>query len=143
MTDLSSAAPAVVVSPDRTQVAIYLPDGRKVSYEAMPGQHFDDTTLELAFRNAVRASLRLQGQRNIARRIRFHQFEVFTHVNTGPPTWWLPKLQLARTLDEPGVTLLTGWLRAAVAVTIQRAPVDSRRDTVLRCSVRSQQNDRQ
>lgn len=124
MSDLSSAAPAVVVSPDRTQVTIYLPDGRRVSYEALPDRRFDDTTLELAFRNAVQASLSLQGQRNIARRFRVRQFELFTHVNTGPPTWWLPKLEITRTLDQPGVTLLTGWLRAAVAVTIQRAPVD-------------------
>jgi hypothetical protein len=57
----------------------------------------------------------LPGQRNNSRRAQTRFGTLWTHVMTGPPTWWLPKLR-----REKDGTLMAGWLRLAVAVKVER-----------------------
>lgn len=38
----------------------------------------------------------------------------YTHVNTGPPTWWLPRVRFER------YGVMVGWLRGLVAVVVRR-----------------------
>ena len=40
---------------------------------------------------------------------------VWTHIMLGPPTWWAPRLK-----REKDGTVMAGWLRAAVAVKLDR-----------------------
>lgn len=40
-------------------------------------------------------------------------YTLWVHVNTGPPTWWAPRV--FRTSDG---ALVTGWLRALIAVKV-------------------------
>ena len=56
-----------------------------------------------------------QGQRNITRRAVTRYGTLWAHVMLGPPTWWLPRVKL-----EKDGTVMTGWLRAAVAVKFDR-----------------------
>jgi hypothetical protein len=53
------------------------------------------------------------GQRNISRRIPARFGTVWTHIATGPPTWWLPRVKR----DKDGA-FMAGWLRLAVAVRV-------------------------
>ena len=64
----------------------------------------------------LEAGRRMQpGQRNKTRRSETRFGVVWTHVMTGPPTWWLPRLKI-----EKDGTLMAGWLRGAVAVKLDR-----------------------
>jgi hypothetical protein len=60
------------------------------------------------------------GQRNRSRRIRTRFGILWTHVATGPPTWWLPRLR-----REKDGTLMAGWLRFAVALKLSRSQEES------------------
>ena len=51
------------------------------------------------------------GQRNTTRRHVTRCGTIWWHVMTGPPTWWRPRLK-----REKDGTIMTGWLRRAVAV---------------------------
>jgi len=57
------------------------------------------------------------GQHNRSRRTVTRFGTAWTHVMTGPPTWWLPRLK-----REKDGTLMAGWLRLAVAVKLDRRP---------------------
>ena len=78
---------------------------------------FTDADVAAALAEAPKAgSRRMQpGQRNTARRAVTRFGTVWTHVMTGPPTWWLPKLR-----RERDGTVMAGWLRLAVAVKLER-----------------------
>ena len=39
---------------------------------------------------------------------------LYTHVNTGPPTWWLPRVKFER------YGVMVGWFRGLVAVAVRR-----------------------
>lgn len=56
------------------------------------------------------------GQRNKTRRAVTRYGTLWTHLMLGPPTWWLPRLR-----RERDGTLMAGWLRAAVAVKLDRS----------------------
>lgn len=60
-------------------------------------------------------------QRNGLSRIRRHRTrfgDLWFHISVGPPTWWLPNLQirLRKTGTRPAPSLGCGWLRIAVEV---------------------------
>ena len=80
---------------------------------------FTEEALTLALNQAPRVSdkvVPMVGQKNTSRRkvTRFGTF--YSHVMTGPPTWWLPKIR-----REKDGTLMAGWLRLAVAVHFDRS----------------------
>jgi hypothetical protein len=55
------------------------------------------------------------GQRSRTRRTVTRYGTLWTHVFTGPPTWWRPQGR-----RENDGTLMAGWLRLAVAVRFDR-----------------------
>lgn len=70
---------------------------------------------------AASTSVQLQqGQINRARRFTVGGREVFVHVNTGPPTWWWPRVEV----DTRGGSsaIMAGWLRGLAAIAVGRAP---------------------
>jgi hypothetical protein len=58
----------------------------------------------------------MPGQRYITRRAVTRYGTLWTHVMLGPPTWRLPRWK-----HEADGTVMAGWLRAAVAVKIDRS----------------------
>jgi hypothetical protein len=77
---------------------------------------FTDADVENALSSVPAASRTMEpGQRNRARRFVTRSGTLYTHVMTGPPTWWLPRLK-----REKGGALVAGWLRLAVAVKLAR-----------------------
>lgn len=72
---------------------------------------FTDADVAVALRLVPSSEGWLPGQRNRTRRTETRFGTVWTHVMTGPPTWWLPRLK-----REKDGTLMAGWLRFAVAV---------------------------
>jgi hypothetical protein len=73
---------------------------------------FTDADVTLALGLTPAAGRRMEpGQRNRSRRMVTRFGTAWTHVMTGPPTWWLPKLR-----REQDGTVMAGWLRLAVAV---------------------------
>ena len=56
------------------------------------------------------------GQHNNSRRSVTRFGTLWTHVMTGPPTWWLPKVR-----REKDGTVMAGWLRFAIGVRFETA----------------------
>jgi hypothetical protein len=52
----------------------------------------------------------VEGQVNTARRIKAFGRTWYVAVNTGPPTWWLPKVRITHR------EVMVGWLRGLVAL---------------------------
>jgi hypothetical protein len=77
---------------------------------------FTDADVAFALSLTPGAGLRMKpGQHNRTRRAVTRFGTLWTHVMTGPPTWWLPKLR-----REQDGTVMAGWLRLAVAVKFDR-----------------------
>ena len=77
---------------------------------------FTDADVAAALNRVPEAAGQMQpGQRNMIRRDVTRFGTVWTHVMTGPPTWWRPRLE--RKKDG---TLMAGWLRFAAAVKFER-----------------------
>ena len=77
---------------------------------------FTDADVEYALSSLPAASATMEpGQRNRSRRFATRFGTLYTHVMTGPPTWWLPRVKR----DKDGA-LMAGWLRLAVAVKLAR-----------------------
>jgi hypothetical protein len=94
--------------PGGTRIATY-----RRQPEAGP---FTDADVALALELTPGAGRRMEpGQRNRTRRAVTRFGTVWTHVMTGPPTWWRPKLR-----REQDGTVMAGWLRLAVAVRFER-----------------------
>lgn len=73
------------------------------------------TDADIACAAAFDAGHAEPGQRNKTRRIVTRHGTLWTHVASGPPTWWAPKAR-----KERDGTLMAGWLRLAVAVRFDR-----------------------
>jgi hypothetical protein len=114
-------SPAAVLSADGMvlRVTRKVPGGtRTATYTRLDDAGpFTDADVQLALRltGRVEAAVKIPGQRNRTRRAVTRFGTVWTHVMTGPPTWWLPKLRR----EEDG-TVMAGWLRFAVAVRFDR-----------------------
>jgi hypothetical protein len=118
----SPESPAVTLSADGMvmRVTRKVAGGtRTATYTRQPGSGpFTDADVQLTLRLtplAEAGAVMIPGQRSWTRRTVTRFGTLWTHVMTGPPTWWLPKLQ--RRWDG---TLMAGWLRLAVAVKFDR-----------------------
>lgn len=60
------------------------------------------------------------GQHNVTRRAVTRFGTLWTHIMTGPPTWWLPKAK-----RETDGTVMAGWLRFAIGVRFNRGGSDA------------------
>lgn len=105
----------VTVSYDRRHMEIRGPKGQIASLRSGRPAGFTDADVEHA-ENAFRFSDSLvKDQVNRTRRIPVGNWIVYVHVNTGPPTWWLPRVEV-----RDG-SLMVGWLRGLVAFSARRA----------------------
>lgn len=118
---MTAQQPALVLSGDRRTAAVYLTDGRKVAFDSASPDGFTEQQLA-AMIAADYAPVRVvPGQRRTVRRRTLGPVHMFVHTSTGPPTWWLPRVGLRRTSDAAGATVMAGWLRGMLAVTVQRS----------------------
>lgn len=113
---MTATEPAYTLSDDGMTLAIRrrVPGGmQNVTLRRQDGAGpFTAADIAFALAETPRAGRRMEpGQRNISRRAETRFGTVWTHVMTGPPTWWLPHLK-----REKDGTLMAGWLRLAVAV---------------------------
>lgn len=99
---------ALVLSSDRRIASIYSPDGRKATFESANVTGFTDEQLAIMLADVAKPVVLIAGQRNRVRRYRIGRVQAFLHVNTGSPTWWLPRIEISRTKDYPGVTEMSG-----------------------------------
>lgn len=114
----SSQGQAVVaLSSDRHVITCTYPDGQKATFRSPQGVSFTDEQVARVAQYAP--STRLPGQVDRARRHLVLGHEVFVQVNTGPPTWWVPRAAVKRGDNGGGISLMIGWYRALIAVTVQ------------------------
>jgi len=96
--------------------------------------HWDDPEVALAhYELAVtsfeskheRLNSRQPGDRRRVRRFQTSVGTFFVHVNTGPPTWWLPRAgaSYGASKGRPDEVLHVrcGWLRGCIVVSWQRS----------------------
>jgi hypothetical protein len=108
--------PTLTLSPDQMTLVVRRrePGGvRTVTLRRQPGTGpFTDADVAAAVSQVPGRQMQ-PGQRNATRRTVTRFGTVWTHVMTGPPTWWLPRLK-----REKDGTVMAGWLRLAAAVRI-------------------------
>lgn len=117
----SAAEPFYALSADKMTLVIKRrkPGGiQTVTLRRQDGAGpFTAADVAFALSEAPQAGRCMQpGQRNTTRRAVTRFGTVWTHVMTGPPTWWRPKLR-----REQDGTVMAGWLRLAVAVKFDRS----------------------
>jgi hypothetical protein len=99
----------ISLSDDGMELSINSPSGQRATLRSARPGGFTSTDLENA-RTFQLNSKMVPGQVNQARRFRLGRKAFYVHVNTGPPTWWLPRGEVTRS------KLMFGWLRVLVAV---------------------------
>ena len=105
----------VTVSYDRRHMEIRGPKGQLATLRSGRPSGFTDADVERA-ESVFRFSETLtKEQVNRTHRIPLGNRAVYIHVNTGPPTWWLPRM------DWRDGSLMVGWLRGLVALSVKRA----------------------
>ena len=97
----------VSVSGDRMEMTIRSSAGQRATLRSQrPGgftPHDVDNARDYHFHTGVPHQINRTWRRAIGRRV------VYLHLNLGPPTWWLPRIQLRH-------KVAAGWLRALVAL---------------------------
>lgn len=111
--DADGGGRRIRVSADRREVTIESEQGHRAVYRSARRGGFTDADIVAA--RTVAFSARISGQINRSRQIRVGPWVVDVHVNTGPPTWWRPRLEFGA--DR----VLAGWLRVLVAVVWERS----------------------
>jgi len=91
-------------------------DGQVVVVHSQRPGGFTDADVDAALRARRNA---IAGQTNRTRRATVAGRDVWLHVNTGPPTWWRPRIILGWTDWKRELGL--GWLRGLVVVAIEPA----------------------
>lgn len=106
----------VILSADRRHMTVVSPDGQKRA--TLRSQLPDGFTAEHEMYARVEFTFLTEpGVHNCWRKTLFGR-DVFVHVNTGPPTWWWPRV-LLRGWKATGTTrhrIGVGWIRGLVEV---------------------------
>ena len=120
---MTTTPPAYALTPDRMTLVVKrrAPGGvQTLTLHRQPDAGpFTDADVAAALRQIPAGRQMQPGQRNTTRRAETRFGTVWTHIMTGPPTWWLPRLK-----REKDGTLMAGWLRLAVAVKLDRSDHD-------------------
>lgn len=70
------------------------------------------------FAEDIASKLHLQpGERRWSRAFRRGRYTLYLQVNTGPPTWWLPRFGIKLTER----CIRGGWLKAAIIASLRRS----------------------
>lgn len=101
------SANRIIVSDDGRELTIISPGGQRATWRSTRTEGFSQADIATA-----RLSPRmLNGQVNRVWRVcRYGGRGVYLHVNTGPPTWWRPRIELGRN------KAVIGWLQVLVAL---------------------------
>jgi hypothetical protein len=114
-----------ILSADRRTLVIelHLPEGIQTAtyHRQDDAGPFTDADVAAALRFTPSGGQRQPGQRSRTRRTVTRFGILWTHVFTGPPTWWRPQAR-----RENDGTLMAGWLRLAIAVRFDRPTADAR-----------------
>lgn len=113
---MNNDKPLAALSPDGMTLVITqrVPGGgtRIATLRRQPGAGpFSPADVTTAIGNLPDSAMQEPGQRNTSRRRQTRFGTLWTHVMTGPPTWWLPRLRR----EEDG-TIMAGWLRAGAGI---------------------------
>lgn len=103
----------IVVSEDRRELTIVSARGHRAVYRSARPHGFTDE--DVAAARTVAFSTRIRGQINRTREVQIGDWLVCAHVNTGPPTWWRPRIEVG------AGTVSVGWMRLLGALTWQRS----------------------
>lgn len=103
----------VTLSTDSRTMTATAPDGEVATFRSAQREGFSPAQVQLAHAGTPRSRV---GQKARIWRWQFRGRELWVHVNTGPPTWWVPRLSATATTIE--ASMLAGWLQVAVAVAI-------------------------
>lgn len=99
----------VRLSEDRMEMVISSESGNTATLRSARPGGFTEADVDRARDFPLNPRL-IPGQLNRARRFHMGRRTFYVHVNTGPPTWWLPKVKIRHS----GV--MVGWLRGLVAL---------------------------
>ena len=105
--------PCVELSDDHQTMTVRN-DGTAVTLRSSRAGGF--TEADIAPRNSRQPPRMMCGQVNRVWRFTTARRDLFMHVNTGPPTWWIPRVEM--TSKRGDRTVMVGWLRGMVAVSI-------------------------
>jgi hypothetical protein len=101
---------------DRRILQIRYGDGRTVTLHSERPEGFTASEALRAGDEFQRANRLVAGQVNRSRLVRIGGHSVLIKVNTGPPTWWLPRADIGRN------SAMFGWFRLLVAASWKRDP---------------------
>lgn len=106
----------VVLNEDRTLLTIGFPDGREVHMRSSRPDGFRDAEIDRALSNFSNTTM-VPGEKRRARLTDLTSgWQLYSAVNTGPPTWWVPRIEIS--LRKKSV--MVGWLRGLVHVRLSR-----------------------
>lgn len=109
-----SPAVEVILSPDRKTMTIRRSSGHQSTLHSELPNGFTAEQVRMA-RNS-HASSRQTGQTDRTFRHRLGRRELYIHINTGPPTWWRPRITLPTRGNERELSI--GWLRILIAAAL-------------------------
>ena len=103
------------LSTDRRELVIYGPSGKKATLRSARPEGFTDADIAKA-EDYVFGDTLEPNQVNTARLFYIGSKAFVGHLSVGPPTWWLPRLDVTRR------HVMVGWLRGMVAVSWGGSP---------------------
>lgn len=103
----------VILSEDRINANVISATGERLSVKSeLPGGFTDS---HVAYMESVELRGKLSpGEKRVVRKFNVFGKPVYVHVNTGPPTWWIPRVEVNPRKRE----IMVGWIRGLVAVSI-------------------------
>lgn len=108
---MTDSTPEVWLSRDRRTLKVRHPAGQITTLESGQADGFTDAQVQRAA--AFPPTTHLLGQKDVAWRRTVGTWSVLVEVNTGPPTWWVPRVSV-----KDG--LMVGWIRGLIAISIKR-----------------------
>lgn len=99
----------VFVSDDGMELVIRDDQGRQATLRSSRPEGFTEEDIDNAYSANLSTNITV-GELRRCRRVSILGRVFYLHLNTGPPTWWWPRMQVKRG------SVMVGWFRALVAV---------------------------
>lgn len=103
----------VIVSGDGREMRVTTPHGSSVMLHSARESGFTDEEIERA--SEYKFPKLISGENRRSWKFRVAGKSIIAAVNTGPPTWWLPRIKVSRN------EAMVGWIRGLVAVSVKNA----------------------
>ncbi len=105
----------VLVSPDRHEMTIHGPNGEKATLRSARPEGFIRVDIEKAADFEFSSHNLEAGEHRNAWLKHWRGRKVLIVVNTGPPTWWLPRAEFSIRKRQA----MIGWIRGLVGIQIR------------------------